>query len=67
MSSKIFLIVNAVPNSADKTSFQFYLSQIIEVFEQFEASKMQRFKKIDQGHITAIVSLNFQIWNPYIG
>ena len=60
---KTFLIVNAVPNTEDKASFQSYLSQIITIFMKFGASNTQRFKTTEQimgqGGIKAIAIFEF--------
>lgn len=46
--SKTFLIVNAVPNTDDMSSFQSYLSQIVSIFKQHGGSNFQRFKTVEQ-------------------
>lgn len=48
MSNKTFLIVNAVPNMADITSFQSYISQIVGVFAKFGGSGMQLWETTEQ-------------------
>lgn len=63
MHNKTFLIVNAVPNLEDMTSFQSYLSQIVGVFTKFGGSGMQRWKTVEQvmghGGIKAIAVFEF--------
>ncbi len=63
MHNKTFLIVNAVPNLEDMTSFQSYLSQIVGVFAKFGGSGMQRWKTVEQvmghGGIKAIAVFEF--------
>ncbi len=63
MSNKTCLIVNAVPNMEDITSFQSYISQIVGVFAKFGGSGMQRWKTIEQvmrqGGIKAIAVFEF--------
>lgn len=63
MISKTFLIVNAIPNTEDMSSFQTYISQIVEIFKMFGASNMQRFKTSEQlmgkGGIKAIAVFEF--------
>jgi uncharacterized protein (DUF1330 family) len=63
MNNKTFLIVNAIPNMDDITSFQSYLSQIIGVFTKFGGSGMQRWKTVEQvmgqGGIKAIAVCEF--------
>ncbi|MCP9768979.1 DUF1330 domain-containing protein [Lacihabitans sp. LS3-19] len=60
---KTFLIVNAIPNTEDKESFQSYLSQIVGIFAKFGGSGMQRWKTVDQvmgkGGIKAIAVFEF--------
>lgn len=61
--SKIYLIVNAVPNTDDMVSFQSYLSHIIGIFTKFGGSGMQRWKTTEQimgqGGIKAIAVFEF--------
>ncbi len=63
MNNKTFLIVNAIPNMDDMTSFQLYLSQIVGIFTKFGGSGMQRWKTIEQvmgqGGIKAIAVFEF--------
>ncbi len=58
-----FLIVNAVPNTDDMPSFQLYISQIINIFQKFGGTSMQRYKTVDQimgqGGIKAIAIFEF--------
>lgn len=60
---KTFLIVNAIPNTADMQSFQSYLSQIVVLFMKYGGFNMQRFKTMDQimgqGGIKAIAVFEF--------
>ncbi|MBS1625181.1 MAG: DUF1330 domain-containing protein [Bacteroidetes bacterium] len=60
---KTYLIVNAIPNTDDMPSFQSYLSQIVDIFMQYGASNMQRFRTIEQvmghGGIKAIAVFEF--------
>lgn len=63
MSNKTYLIVNAIPNTGDISSFQSYLSQIIGIFIKFGGTNMQRFKTTEQvmgqGGIKAIAVVEF--------
>lgn len=45
---KVFLIVNAIPNTDDLPSFQAYLPQIVAIFKQYGASNFQRFSTMEQ-------------------
>ncbi len=61
--NKTFLVVNAIPNMDDITSFQSYISQIVDIFKQFGGSGMQRWKTTEQvmgnGGIKAIAVFEF--------
>lgn len=61
--NKTFLIINAIPNTDDRASFQSYLSQIVGIFKQFGGSGMQRWKTVEQvmgkGGIKAIAVFEF--------
>lgn len=63
MNNKTYLIVNAVPNTNDLSSFQDYLGQIVEIFKQYGGDNMQRWKTIEQvmglGNIKAIAVFEF--------
>lgn len=63
MSSKTFLVVNAIPNRDDLPSFQSYLTQIIDVFKKYGGTGMQRFKTVEalqgDGGIQAIAFFEF--------
>ncbi len=48
MNNKTYLIVNAVPNMEDITSFQSYISQIVGVFAKFGGSVMHRWETTEQ-------------------
>ena len=60
---KTFLSVNAIPNMEDMPSFQSYLTQIVQLFNQYGGTNMQRFKTIEQvmgkGEIKAIAVFEF--------
>lgn len=60
---KTFLIVNAIPNIDDMSSFQSYLQQIIGIFAKFGGTGMQRWKTVEQimgkGGIKAIAVFEF--------
>ncbi len=60
---KIYLVINAVPNTDDLLSFQSYLSQIMVIFNQFGGIQQQRFKTLEQvmgnGGIKAIAVFEF--------
>ena len=61
--NKTFLIVNAIPNTDDLASFQFYISKIIGIFTKFGGNGMQRWKTTEQvmgqGGIKAIAVFEF--------
>lgn len=61
--NKTFLVVNAIPNMDDVASFQSYISQIVDIFNQFGGNGMQRWKTTEQvmgnGGIKAIAVFEF--------
>lgn len=63
MAEKTYLIVNAVPNTDDMPSFQSYLSQIVDIFQKYGATSMQRWKTTEQimgqGGIKAIAVFEY--------
>jgi len=62
-NNKTFLIVNAVPNMEEISSFQSYLSKIVVIFSEYGATNMQRWKTTEQimgkGGIKAIAVFEF--------